>query len=132
MISEANMTGYTGAGGQKFPGDGTRDPGYGLIGAEVMNPQGEAMGTVAHVTVGPNDTVNFLIVAPSLPQLQGQYVAIPYNSMAYRPTSGVVTVDISKDQLAHAPSFSQDQWPTGNYRANDAYRYFGQTPYFTE
>ncbi len=108
-----------------------------FIGAEVYNPQGEHLGRVVDVTVGESAAAqnmsNFIIMDPDISELKGKYVAIPFQvAQDYNPSK--LTLSITKDRLAHAPNFSKEQWPNGvsGWWATDSYRYFGQTPYFSE
>jgi hypothetical protein len=110
-----------------------------FIGAEVVNPQGEHLGRIVDVTLSDlsaaQNVSSFIIVEPNISEMEGQYVAIPFRaSQDYMPSDRMVNLDITKDQLAGAPHFSRDQWPMGvsSWWMTDSYRYFGQTPYFSD
>ncbi len=119
----------------KFPSSyyGITESSYSLIGTEVRNLQGIDLGTVASMTFNDQGHVTFVILDPNLPQLKNRHLAIPFTSLNYEP-NGVVTLDISKDMLARAPSFGQDKWPSEmvSHWAQDTSRYFGQAPPFSE
>ncbi len=68
-----------------------------LIGAKVINLQGEDLGKIADVTISPADNSQYLIVSPNLPQMNNQFVAVPYSLVSGQPTSEAVTVDLSKE-----------------------------------
>ncbi len=80
-----------------------------LIGAKVVNRQGEDLGKVADVTISPSDNSPYLIVSPNLPQMNNQYVALPYSLVSGQPSNGMMTVDLSKEKFASAPRFESSQ-----------------------
>ncbi len=105
-----------------------------LIGAKVINLQGEDLGKIADVTISPADNSQYLIVSPNLPQMNNQFVALPYSLVSGQPTSGTVTVDLSKDKFASAPTLQSNQWASGvgtNW-SSESSRYFGVAPHYTQ
>ena len=127
--------------GPYAPATGYDSWGANLIGAKMVNKESEELGRVGAVTVGPGayaantqeSRINFLIVEPSLPNMSDQLVAVPFRSnFDYMPSMGTITVDITKDQFANAPTIDRNAWPSGvpGRWATDSYRYFGQTPEF--
>jgi hypothetical protein len=123
---------------QMGSGPSAADPNYRFkfIGAEVFNPQGEYLGKVVDVSLSDLNAAqnmsSFIIVAPNISELKGRYVAIPFTVPQDYRSSELILV-ITRDELAHAPNFSKEQWPMGvnSWWATDSYRYFGQTPYFS-
>lgn len=105
-----------------------------LIGSKVVNRQGEDLGKVADMTVSPNDNTRYLIVSPDLPQMTDQYVALPYSLVSGQPSSGTVTVDLSKEKFAAAPRFESSQWPSrmSSNWATQSSQYFGVAPQFAQ
>ncbi len=103
-----------------------------LIGAKVINLQGEDLGKIADVTISPADNSQYLIVSPNLPQMNNQFVAVPYSLVSGQPTSEAVTVDLSKDKFASAPTLQGNQWASGTNWSSESSRYFGAAPYYTQ
>jgi hypothetical protein len=128
--------------GMAYMGSGTSaaDPNYRIkfMGAEVVNPQGDHLGRVVDVTLSDlyahQNVSSFIIVDPNVSELNGQYVAIPFRApQDYVSPGGMLTLAITRDELAHAPNFSKDQWPMSMSNwATDSYSYFGRTPYFSD
>jgi hypothetical protein len=59
--------------------------------------------------------------------------AVPWNSMELNTDKHAFVLDVDKDRLKNAPSFDRDTWANINNQdwGRDAYRYYGQDPYWT-
>ncbi len=108
-----------------------------LVGLNVQNQQGETLGKINSMGIDPQSgRVAFaLIQYGGFVGFGGRYVAVPLTAMDLRtddkgrPKSFVL--EVTKDQLAKAPSFDGSTWPDMK-QVDESYRYFGQTPYWTD
>lgn len=127
--------------GPDAPAIGANPWGANLVGSRVVSTHGEDLGRVAAVTSGPGtwgansqeSRINFIIVDPNVAGMRDRLVAIPFRSnYSYMPPDGTITLDITRDQLANAPTIDKYAWPSGvpGRWATDSYRYFGETPQF--
>ncbi len=124
---------------QTGSGPSAADPNYRFkfIGAEVFSIEGEDLGKVVDVALNGSDAAqnmsSFIILDPNVSELKGKYVAVPF-SISQNNNFSELFLPITKDELAHAPNFTHEQWPMGvkSRWATDSYRYFGQNPYFGE
>jgi hypothetical protein len=57
--------------------------------------------------------------------------AVPFSALRYDQTDKRLILDITKEQLASAPTFKMADL-SDQKRAEDIYRYFGQQPYWSE
>ena len=104
----------------------------GLIGALVLDREGQDVGRVISVTADNQGTINFLIVSLCLPGMSDRLVAIPYTASDSPAKMGTVTLALTMEDLKGAPTFSKDAWP---YQvpygwSQEAYNYFEKTQYF--
>ncbi|HSR12207.1 MAG TPA: PRC-barrel domain-containing protein [Thermodesulfobacteriota bacterium] len=108
--------------------------GTSLIGARVENRQGDYLGEISDLALNlETNRVDFAVLSHGgLLGIKNQYVAIPLHAFSVKMDHGKLdrlVLDMSKEKLAQAPSFFQDQWPN-RVETEKSYRYFGQTPYW--
>ena len=101
-----------------------------LLGMTVKNPQGEGLGTIAHIAAGPEGRVAFAVLSYWVSDDTQKRVAVPFGALSCEERNCVLNA--SKKTLDSAPTFiSQDELAEPNM-AEDIYRYFGVPPYWTE
>ena len=80
-------------------------------------------------------TYIFAVIKPgrSLEFSGDRLIAIPFSALSRRNSEHYV-LHMSRDMIRRAPSFDEDHWPNLADRSwsGEVYRYFGQTPYWTE
>lgn len=107
-----------------------------VIGSWVMNQEGKYLGRVQDFIFDPDGHVVFAVIGHSKFNwrlISDNSVVVPFNSLAYDPTkkNPVVVVDISWAKFQSAPRFAMTDLTDRKQQA-EAYRYFGQQPYWTE
>ena len=104
----------------------------GVMGTFVKSPQGEYLGRIDDFVFDTEGRISFAILAHGgFLKFGEKRVAIPFNALSYNKEPKHFVLDVTREKLESAPAFSRrtlgdPQW------AEDAYRYFGQQPYWTE
>ncbi|MFB3885167.1 MAG: PRC-barrel domain-containing protein [Thermodesulfobacteriota bacterium] len=96
-----------------------------IIGTDVMNHQGEAFGKVNDFVIDTNGKVPFAVLSYG-----EKLVAIPFGTLTYSTEGKHLVLDLSREKLDSAPTFDKSVLADRKW-IEDAYRYFGQTPYWT-
>jgi sporulation protein YlmC with PRC-barrel domain len=96
-----------------------------VIGMQVQNRSGEDLGKVSDLVFDADGRVAFYVVSHDQTM-----VAVPFGAVSFDPQKMSLALDMSKDAFASAPTFLVDHLTSGEW-AEHAYRYFGQTPYWT-
>lgn len=101
-----------------------------LTGKDCHNTQNEDLGRISDLLIDP-DTGRILygILASG-----GNRYAIPYSALSMSSDAKKYIVNVSKDQLKNAPSFTDDRWPNVSDErwAVEVHRYYKVEPYWTE
>jgi sporulation protein YlmC with PRC-barrel domain len=123
------------AGEQKYPQSKERSSEYQastIINSFVKNQKGEYLGRVMDLMIDPqNREISFAVLsAGGVLGVPTKYVAVPFNAFTTSDEKNVYLLDMTREKLAAAPSFSRQQWP---FMANrewegGVYRYYGQNP----
>jgi sporulation protein YlmC with PRC-barrel domain len=104
-----------------------------LIGKEVRNTQGESLGAVKDFVVDSQGRVAFALIGHGgFMGIGEKFVAVPFGALNFATEDNRFTVDVAKDRFAAAPVYDKDTDMTNRAWAEDAYRFFGQTPYWSE
>ena len=109
-----------------------------IIGMEVKDQKGEKLGKIKELLVDPQESsrIVFAVLDParSLEFGHDRLVAIPITALSRSDREHIYVLNMARDKLAKAPSFDEDHWPNVADRSWSAevYRYYGQTPYWTE
>ncbi len=105
---------------------------------EVKDQQGEKLGKIEDLLMDPQESrrIVFAVLDParSLEFGHGRLVAIPFTALSRSDTEHIYILSVTRDKLTKAPSFDDDHWQNVADRSWSAevYRYYGQTPYWTE
>ena len=108
-----------------------------IIGADVHDQNGKKFGEIKDLVMDPQapGRIIFAVVKPgrSLEFSGDRYIAIPFSALSRRNSEHYV-LRMSRDMIRKAPSFDEDHWPNLADRSwsGEVYRFFGQTPYWTE
>jgi len=98
-----------------------------LVGHPVRNSLGETLGKVEELVEDPGTGgVQFAVLSLS-GLMRDRYIAVPYNALEYAPGRDYVLLDMDKNVLERAPSFTRDQWPNFSDPAwrSRAYAHYG-------
>ncbi len=113
-----------------------------LLGTPVYNPGGEMLGTINAFLIDSEGRVDFAILWQGAPLKDigediraARYVAVPLSALSITrkgPAEVTVVLNMDRGTLDSAPSFDRTHNPNHSEWAVRIYRYFGQTPYWTE
>jgi sporulation protein YlmC with PRC-barrel domain len=104
-----------------------------LVGHPVRNTAGETLGQVEEFVIDPaTGAVHFAVLSIS-GRLQDRVIAVPYSALEFVPGRDYVLLDMDKNALLGAPSFTRGQSPNFSdpaWRAhvNAYYGYSDQPP----
>ncbi len=97
-----------------------------LMGKDVLGANGQTIGTIRNFVIDPNGHV-FALVSDSN---TGRTVAVPFESFSSLGSDNTLSLNVTPDQLANAPEFSQASFAERSWRQN-VYRFFGVQPYWS-
>ncbi len=106
-----------------------------LIGREVENPVGVAVGSIHDFVIDSRGHVDFVILNYDFPSEYAPFspkmVAVPFNAIKVEPGKKIAVLKFSGWKLELAPEFAQADLNNHKWAEND-FRYFGVQPYWTE
>jgi len=105
-----------------------------LVGSTVTNLEGDTLGKISDVSIDENGKINFAILSHGGIMGMGEkLIPIPINALSIKEEK-LAVVDISKEKLNTAPSFTKDTRPDMSDRtwAEDTSRFYGVRPYWEE
>ena len=91
---------------------------------DVKNLQAEKLGEIEDFVIDSQGRIPFVILSHS-----GKMILIPYSALSIEGKFFVL--DASEEKLASAPIIEGKEDSINQHRAEEIYRYFGQTPYWT-
>lgn len=101
-----------------------------LLGAMVKNPNGEDLGAITDVVIGPEGRIAFAILSYWISDDTQKRVAVPFGALSCEEQNCVLNAN--KDVLGSAPTLFSEYDLAESKVADDIYRYFGVQPYWTE
>lgn len=103
-----------------------------LVETPVKNTQGEYLGRIDDFIID-NGGISFaILVYGGFLRIGEKSVAIPFNALSLGDKGRYFVLDISRERLESAPTFSMITDLANRKWAEDVYKYFGQQPYWTE
>lgn len=103
------------------------------IGKEVMNIQGESLGTVKDFVRDTDGRLSFAVVSHGgFLGFGEKKIAVPYSALTFDNDKQYFTCDVSMDRFANAPELQDEAKLHDRSYAEEIYRYFGLQPYWTE
>ena len=105
-----------------------------LVGTTVKNLEGDKLGKISDVSFEQDGTITFAIMSHGGIAGYGEkLIPIPLNAMTFKEEK-LAVVDIIKERLKRAPSFTRDTRPDMSSRtwAEDTSRFYGVRPYWEE
>jgi hypothetical protein len=101
-----------------------------LIGATIKDSQGEDLGAIIEVVIGPEGRIAFAVLSYWISDDTQKRIAVPLGSLSCEEKDCVLNA--SKETLDSAPTFVSEYDLAERKLAEDIYRYFGLQPYWTE
>jgi sporulation protein YlmC with PRC-barrel domain len=80
-----------------------------LIGKGVMDQQGEQIGTIRDMILSEKGKVDYLFISSDV-TAGDHFVAVPWSIIKVEPETNQVTLLVTKDKLANAPTISESEW----------------------
>ncbi len=103
------------------------------IGKDVMNPQGEDLGTVDDFVRDREGDVSLVIISHGgFMGIGDKKIAIPYDYLSFNENEDHVILDVTEEQLANAPAIGETEDLTDPAYAEEMHRYFGQRPQWSD
>lgn len=105
-----------------------------ILGAKVVNEEGEDLGTIEDLVIDTKDNrVAYAIL--SLGGFWGmgdKQFAIPWEAIAFDISAKTAVLNVDKERLKNAPGFDRDQWPnmTDTTWGSQIHSHYGLTPYW--
>lgn len=123
-----------------FAGEGIKDPMAmsheevsSRLGREVKNAEGEHLGLVRDFLHDSEGRISFAIISTGgFLGFRDKKVAVPYSALAFDNERQHFICDVSTARFAEAPVFERGEKLMDQASAEEAYRYFGQRPYWTD
>jgi len=107
-----------------------------IIGGRVQNREGDYLGRITDLMVDPLDgRIAFAVLSHGgVLGIPMRFVAVPFSALTHATGKNVYRLDVSKEKMAAAPSFTMNHWPdvTNREWGTETYTYYGQTPYWEE
>ncbi len=91
---------------------------------EVKNHQGEKLGEIVDFIIDFQGRIPFVILSH-----RGKMINVPYSALSVEETG--LILDASVEKLSSAPTPGSQEDSIDKTKAEEIYRYFGQSPYWT-
>ncbi len=104
-----------------------------LIGADVRNMQGENLGKISDLAINQKGNIAFAVISHGgALGIGAKYIPVPITALQIEQNGKLARLDISKEKLDSAPSFTANNWPDMSNKkwTEDTYRYYGVSPTF--
>jgi len=92
---------------------------------EVKNLQGEKLGEIGDFVIDSMGRIPFVLLSHG-----AKMIFIPYDALSIE--GNFFVLDATQEKLASAPAVGEREDSIDQSKAKEIYRYFGQTPYWTE
>ena len=107
-----------------------------IIGTHVQNKKGDYLGRITDLMIDPHaGRIAFAVLSHGgVLGIPTRFVAVPFSALAPGSRKNVYLLDVTKEKMAAAPSFTRYHWPdvTNREWGAETYTYYGQTPYWEE
>lgn len=94
---------------------------------EVKNLQGEKLGEIKDFVIDSRGRVPFAMLSHG-----GKMIAVPYSALWVEQGGSFFVMDANEEKLASAPAVGEKENSINQAKAREIYKYFGQSPYWTE
>lgn len=108
-----------------------------VMNKDVESPRGEKIGSINDVIIDEKTgRVAFGILEgdSSFVGASGKYYAVPWKAFTPSSAGDKLVLNVTKEKMASAPSFTKDSWPNLADRKymSEVYKYYGISPAFEE
>ena len=107
-----------------------------IIGSQVINPEGEQLGSIKDMVVDLDDAqIAYAVLSfGGIMGLGDKLFAIPLEALTFDTQSNHAVLDVDREVLKNAPGFDKEKWPdVAEYEAGwlrNIYEYYGYSPYW--
>jgi sporulation protein YlmC with PRC-barrel domain len=105
-----------------------------LTGDDVVNRQGEKLGTIEEIMLDvPTGRIAYAVLSSGgFLGIGDKLFAIPWSSLTLDPENKCFVLDIAKQRLEQAPGFDKDHWPSmaDPDWARELHTYYRVRPYW--
>ena len=105
-----------------------------VIGMEIKDSQDQKLGRVKDLALDleKGRLVEVIVASGGFLGFGQRTVAVPPGAFKFDPTGGVLRLNVDKEKFKAAPDFAMSKWAEHcqSRHVAEAYRYYGQTPYF--
>ncbi len=105
-----------------------------LKGDAVLNRAGERLGRVERIILDvPGGRIAYAVLTTDgCFDIGDRLLAVPWGALVPNPESDCFVLDVSRDQLAQAPTFDKTHWPSMADAdwAREVHTYFRARPYY--
>jgi len=105
-----------------------------LVGNEVVNRQGERLGTIAEIMLDvPRGRIAYAVLSSGgFLGIGDRMFALPWRALTLDTENKCFVLDVAKARLEAAPGFDKNQWPAmaDEQWSRQVHRYYGQPPYW--
>jgi sporulation protein YlmC with PRC-barrel domain len=107
-----------------------------LLGKEVVNPNGENLGTIYDVIIDLQiDHIAYMVLSfGGFMGIGEKLFVVPAKALQPQPGGDKMVLNVEKDRLKEAPGFDRDNWPNLANRewGTQIHEYYGVAPYWQE
>ena len=105
-----------------------------LVGNEVVNREGEQLGTVEEIMLDvPMGRIAYAVLSSGgFLGIGEKLFAIPWGALTLDTENKFFILDVSKERLEQAPGFDKEHWPSAADQtwATNVHKYYVTTPYW--
>jgi sporulation protein YlmC with PRC-barrel domain len=107
-----------------------------LTGNDVVNIEGERLGTIASYAIDlEQGRIAYAVLSfGGFLGFGDKRFAVPWDAMQFSPHDKKFILNVNKELLEQAPGFDKDNWPSPDNRqfALEVYKYYGRVPYWEQ
>jgi uncharacterized protein (TIGR02271 family) len=107
-----------------------------LTGNDVVNVEGERLGTIAcyGIDLEQGRIAYAVLSVGGFMGFGDKWFAVPWDAIQFSPHDRKFILNVNKELLEQAPGFDKDNWPSLDDRqfALEVYKYYGRVPYWEQ
>ena len=107
-----------------------------LVGNDVVNIEGERLGTIASYAIDLEwGRIAYAVLSVGgFSGFRDNWFAIPRDALQFSPHDKKFILNVNKELLEQALRFDKDNWPSPDNRqfALEVYKYYGRVPYWEQ
>ncbi len=102
-----------------------------LLGSSVKNASGDYLGRIDDFILDRNGVAFAIVSHGGFVGFGGKQVAVPLSACSFDEKGRHFVLDVSKERFVSAPDYTGGATLAGKTWAEDTYRYFGLSPFWT-